>query len=583
MVQNAKIQLLQPAEPIGGGSTTRHGHFPGGWSLDLSAPSSADEFEEKGGLANMAALGSTLPIRNRSRTHGAESPGSYGSSPSERGSIIKLNTADVPRDASYAPPTPSYAISASAPIPVGFVAHARDACISVPLTWDSEQPPQLWGDGGEYGEEWGRMHRRFRSGLIKMVQWYEEQGSGTGPVNEDLQHQDDEDGVDTVLILVTHGAGCNALIGALTNQPVLLDVGMASLTLAMRKENTQKTTSQDAGSAATSPTGRRSGKKSIFDTGLASAYEMKFTASVEHLRGNVNNPLASPRIGPAIGPNAYHYSSHNNRRTNTISSSSDTPFSIGESVSPSSSLPSRPMTSAGAASPPHTNFMSMAGPGTMHRSTSTHSPLRGLHHRPVSSTPMVSSGLWRSGTGTSVGSGNEGESGTESDTLPNFGASGVKKSPTGSRKKTFPAVGDVEQATKYPDKSSRRPAAISSAAPVSQHVLDTEMKITSAAEMDKQSLDPTLAQPNLVGPNSPTSPNINTNTNTTAANPTETPSQQNLPSKPIRTLSQKGLWGSAASLAFTEKDRDGISAGGQAGTANGTPKRRWTSVEQKAG
>ncbi|KAJ2970790.1 hypothetical protein NUW58_g9592 [Xylaria curta] len=45
--------------------------------------------------------------------------------------------------------------------------------------------------------------------------------------------QDNE--IEAVVVLVSHGAGCNALIGALTQQPVLADIGMSSLTMAQRR------------------------------------------------------------------------------------------------------------------------------------------------------------------------------------------------------------------------------------------------------------------------------------------------------------------------------------------------------------
>ena len=84
------------------------------------------------------------------------------------------------------------------------------------------------------------------------------------------------------MILVTHGAGCNALIGALTSQPVLLDVGTASLTMAVRKSVAYKrVSSPQSENVPTSPSRRR---YSLIDPGISEDYEVKLTASTEHLR-----------------------------------------------------------------------------------------------------------------------------------------------------------------------------------------------------------------------------------------------------------------------------------------------------------
>ena len=96
------------------------------------------------------------------------------------------------------------------------------------------------------------------------------------------------DDVDTVVVIVTHGAGCNALIGAMTGQPVLLDIGLASLTMATRKQG------EDAPSLPSSPIRTRRGS---LDLGIATRYEMEIIASTEHLRAP-SNPLGlnSPRL-----------------------------------------------------------------------------------------------------------------------------------------------------------------------------------------------------------------------------------------------------------------------------------------------
>ena len=129
------------------------------------------------------------------------------------------------------------------------------------------------------------MHKRFRNGLQRMIAWYEKHGTSVSATERPREDDEDAD-MDVVLILVTHGAGCNALIGALTNHPVLLDVGMASLTMAVRKsegENRSPTLSH-------SP---KITKRGSIDLGIADQYSVELTASTEHLRASTN-PMGTP-------------------------------------------------------------------------------------------------------------------------------------------------------------------------------------------------------------------------------------------------------------------------------------------------
>ncbi|KAI0198902.1 hypothetical protein F4808DRAFT_434206 [Astrocystis sublimbata] len=147
----------------------------------------------------------------------------------------------------YVHPVPSYALSPSEPIPRGYVAHARDACASIDYQWDSSRDTIAWGDGGTLPEEWAAMHQRFRRGLRRLVDWYgttENAGHmvtrtahahASEPDHTSNGEHDDDIDVEDVVVLVSHGAGCNALIGAITQQPVLADVAMASLTMAKRR------------------------------------------------------------------------------------------------------------------------------------------------------------------------------------------------------------------------------------------------------------------------------------------------------------------------------------------------------------
>lgn len=278
MVAGAKAELMRTADPIQG-SVPLHGDD----RLKTSAPTevgigagarSSDE-----GLDNMNTLTSSLPSRI---TFSADTKLGTGSRYSRPAGKIT----------GYTPPQPQYALRSIDPIPVGYFAEARDACVKFDSDWDSASEPQNWGDGGVHVEEWSSMHIRFRRGLAGMVSWYSEHGSSETNVNVspggDEERDDDED---IALVLITHSAGCNALIGALTNQPVLIDVGMGSLTMAARKAG--------ASAASTSPDASRSllarRRRSSMDVGLANVYEMKMLASTEHLRTGAN-PLQIPQL-----------------------------------------------------------------------------------------------------------------------------------------------------------------------------------------------------------------------------------------------------------------------------------------------
>ena len=289
MLAAAKAELLRHGdyENVAQSTTTRGGNFPGGWSRGQSGqevlPENRPSTSDGDPLTSIAALHHALPRRERSESYG--SVGSTGSKKA-RSAFAESLKADK---GYYTPPVPAYAVSPSEPIPQGYVAHARDACTDPDLNWDSMREPHNWGDGGEYGEEWSAMHMRFRRGLQNMVQWYKTHSPEVTTEEDSLAIPEDEDDEkELVLILVTHGAGCNALIGGLTNQPVLIDVGMASLTLAIRKDDTEQNGSLP--NRRPSPSERR---RSSMNIGLSSQYEMKLVASVEHLR---SDPSKTPVV-----------------------------------------------------------------------------------------------------------------------------------------------------------------------------------------------------------------------------------------------------------------------------------------------
>lgn len=290
MVAGAKAALLRQGDSVevahaSSRNVSSRGHFPGGWGSTTSVSSKAQVADEPTPLADMSSLSQSLPRLARASSH------SMGLPTKRSNHNVNPKRERSPGQGSfpYVPPTPSYAISPSQPIPQGYVAHARDACVKVDYQWDSSRAPLEWGNGGEYGEEWSSMHKRFRRGLHQMISWYRSYDpialvrtlSEGLPDTHASEYFDDED-ADTVLVLVTHGAGCNALIGALTNQPVLIDVGTASLTMAVRKTiDYRRVASPTAPGPQISPSHRR---LSNIDFGISEDYDVKLIASTDHLR-----------------------------------------------------------------------------------------------------------------------------------------------------------------------------------------------------------------------------------------------------------------------------------------------------------
>ena len=361
MVAGAKADLLRRGDNLQAqpDASSSRGHFPGGWgggSKSAAAAAPARSSVDNGAFSNMNSLAQNLPP-TRERV-GSPASGAV-QAPKPRGSFLSLNpsTRHMTKN-SYNSPAPSYSVSPSDPIPRGYVAHAREACVSVDFQWDSMRPPQEWGDGGEYGDEWSTMHKRFRRGLTGMMQWYSEHGANppkdqfpgftfserskapeeTRPYARQvtnfavnplplLNGKPDDEEEELVLILITHGAGCNALLGAIQNQPVLIDVGLASLSMAVRREYPRTP-------AAPTLFERR---LSVADPGMSDSYEMKLLASVDHLRPGTN-PAVLSQPESAIQSPAVHPSptTGNYRRRFTGGSTgpntpSDSPFALDAS------------------------------------------------------------------------------------------------------------------------------------------------------------------------------------------------------------------------------------------------------------
>ncbi|CAI6322768.1 unnamed protein product [Periconia digitata] len=360
MVAGAKADLLRRGDyvEVKAATPSSKGHFPGGWVKTPTQSAVNNRKNTDGGaFPTLGSLAQALPsARERSSSHGhSRSQGGTLLRPRSRsreGISPTLPTAHKPRSYLYEAPVPSYAVSPADPIPRGYFSHARDACIDVDFQWDSMREPQEWGDGGEFGDEWSTMHKRFRKGLAGMMQWYQEHGSlppkdlfpgftyserppdklqhaatepiiKTGVTNDEDGHTEDDE--ELVLVLVTHGAGCNALLGAISNQPVLIDVGLAALSMAVRRDEPRKP-------AATIYQRRAS----VVDPGMSDSYEMKYLASTDHLRAGVDPSrlpqLQSPAVLSSPSLDYRRRVGYGASASSTPVNQVDSPFTFGEPV-----------------------------------------------------------------------------------------------------------------------------------------------------------------------------------------------------------------------------------------------------------
>lgn len=320
MVAAAKADLLRQGEYVEAAPTMvyRDGYFPGGWSKGGGGGGSARALS---GISNL----------HRSNSHGSAG-GIHGIS-GRRGSAA-LGPAHGSTSGVYVAPVPTYAVSASNPIPRGYVAHARDACIDVDLNWDSMREPLEWGDGGTIGEEWSAMHKRLRKGLTNMISWYglhgDELDSNLGDENtaiavQDTSAEEDDEETDLVLILVTHNTGCNAMIHALTNHPALIDVGLSSLTMAVHRSTDSFSASGSAGDSYYSTLPYR--RPSVVDSGPADKYEIQLLASTAHLRPGADpaniphNTSQPPSSTPGVGGASIQQRRHESRADSSATTS----------------------------------------------------------------------------------------------------------------------------------------------------------------------------------------------------------------------------------------------------------------------
>lgn len=304
---------------------TSSGHLWGSAGARVGpSPLSAAPISAAGNGSNSA------PLENMDNIEKAlpqlESRQAVGWAHSHRGTIESQRPSTAPPAASdaevgaYDPPVPSFSISKNAPIPEGYVNHAKDTCVIVDYQWDSMRPPYDWGDGGELPEEWSDMHKRFSKGLQKMVDWYTiEEEPATAVTSEAIRpkmadgsetrvEDGNEDDIETVVILVSHGAGCNAMIGAIEHKPALMDVSLSSISLATLKSKNSSSSSNHDGAR------------------MHHRYDLKLKANVEHLRPLAPaNSLRSPPAGGMFdgNSNSRARANHHSFSSGTASNGSD--------------------------------------------------------------------------------------------------------------------------------------------------------------------------------------------------------------------------------------------------------------------
>ncbi|KAL2015651.1 hypothetical protein VTK56DRAFT_5050 [Thermocarpiscus australiensis] len=285
MLASAKADLLRRED---------YTHYP---SFSVHAHSNS-----QGQLWSPIARSSPVSLPNDGQSNRSGNLSSSTSSSPGSVSVSSQNNetsrSQRPEVTGYVSPVPHYAVSNNNTIPPGYVSHARDACVDVDYQWDSTRSPLDWGDGGTFPEEWIDMHKRLRAGIQSLVEWYSTaehptrpvsktaaRGSGQKSADPTLNGEDDVE-TEAVVVLVSHGAGCNALIGAITHQPVLADVAMASLTMAVYNPSTENA------EIGKHPNPCPSGSSRHIPP-VHELYDLKLFASTDHLRSPPQTPNSS--------------------------------------------------------------------------------------------------------------------------------------------------------------------------------------------------------------------------------------------------------------------------------------------------
>lgn len=351
-----------------------------------------------------------------------------------------------------------------------------------------------------------------------MIEWY---ASDKEVLDNVEGHEDDED-TELVVILVTHGAGCNALIGALTSQPVLIDVGMASLTMAVRKEGASFSAVERKLSPAPEAMSEMRGRplpirRNSMDLGLAEVYDMKVVASSEHLRPGVD-PSQSPIVQPSSPMLASQTIPEHRKR-----------FGSGAHAAAGA-----PIESAWNLGEP-ARQSSMSGPSGMRRGSIATAPAQRMRTYSIAATQQVqralenmkantmsSTGLWAPNAGRSSSPGH--------DLVLDFSNSPNSSLPTSALASRVPSrAPSIKGETNSGEVSPKH--AVGAATP--------RESAEQAEEREEVEREKKNGISDLVTPGS------------------------RPPGVLGRSLSQKGLWGSAPSGVVFARER-------------GTPKRRWT-------
>lgn len=306
MLATAKAELLRhedhhasPFPPyLGHLHSTSHGQL---WGGQPRSPLIVSQGQPQG-LENLSPLADSL---SRSSSMSSQ----YGRP------IIPTISANA---SGYVPPQPHYAISSNAPIPTGYVAHARDACVDIDYQWDSMRYPLEWGDGGMFPEEWPDMRERFRRGLQHLVDWYSSTDNATDMIARRAKHRqirvgndgecaidddesDDDDETEAVIVIVTHGGGCNALIGALTEKPILENFRVTSLTYAVLRPDHELSTVEVSSKRTTSTSKDRMHRDGSTGTiPIPRYYDIKLVGDTEHLQRS--NSTSSQSSIPSRSP-----------------------------------------------------------------------------------------------------------------------------------------------------------------------------------------------------------------------------------------------------------------------------------------
>jgi broad specificity phosphatase PhoE len=133
-------------------------------------------------------------------------------------------------------PPPSDGHSSISRNSIMWLATNRGSSYSVDSLWSLNK----LGTSGQYGESWSSMHKRFIKGMENLLEHYDETGEGY------------QNGTPPVVVIVTHGAGCNSLLGYLSNQPLLTKVGLAQFLIAQRQAGSGWVLSSSSGAGTLS-------------------------------------------------------------------------------------------------------------------------------------------------------------------------------------------------------------------------------------------------------------------------------------------------------------------------------------------